>query len=257
MKNDEDKLIVAKLLDKIEQCKKQNKITYTNFLDVYQQQLVRKTLNEIKCNNYLFYGGYENSERNIVCFYPDKLKGLEENIIKKNIKIVRVELSKESYGLLNHRDYLGAAIKIGINREKIGDILVEDKGADVIVMLEISEFVKDTFKELKRFTKSDIKVLDIENIRSVEVKKQEIEIIVASLRLDNIIAELARVSRNKADELIKQERVFINSELQNKNSKQVKENDKITIRGKGKFEINKVQGTTRSGRTIVLVQKYV
>ena len=75
-----------------------------------------------------------------------------------------------------------------------------------------------------------------------------------SLRLDNIVSDLARTSRSKASEIIAQERVFINGQSETKNSKNVKLNDIITIRGKGKFIIKEFTGTTRSGRTVILIK---
>ena len=42
-----------------------------------------------------------------------------------------------------------------------------------------------------------------------------------------------------------------------KASKQIKQNDIITIRGKGRFIIKEFTGTTRSGRTVILVEKYI
>ena len=81
--------------------------------------------------------------------------------------------------------------------------------------------------------------------------------IVPSLRLDNIVSDLARTSRSKAAQIMNQERVFINGQNETKLSKQVKLNDVITIRGKGRFVIKKFEGTTRSGRTVVAIEKYV
>ena len=67
----------------------------------------------------------------------------------------------------------------------------------------------------------------------------------------------ARTSRNKAAEILEDERVFINYEMESKSTKQVKEKDIITIRGKGKFVIDEVQGNTRSGKFVIIVKKYV
>ena len=88
-------------------------------------------------------------------------------------------------------------------------------------------------------------------------KVEQVKIIVPSLRLDNFVSDLARTSRSKAVQIIEQERVFVNGQNEKKASKQVKINDIITIRGKGRFVIKGFDGTTRSGRTVVVVEKYV
>ena len=74
--------------------------------------------------------------------------------------------------------------------------------------------------------------------------------------MDNIVSDLARTSRSKASEIIAQERVFINGQSETKNSKNIKLNDIITIRGKGRFIIKEFTGTTRSGRTVILIESY-
>ena len=100
-------------------------------------------------------------------------------------------------------------------------------------------------------------MLDIKNIRTREIKLEEVKIIVPSLRLDNFVSDLARTSRSKAVDIIDQERVFVNGKNETKASKQIKKDDVITIRGKGRFVIKDFVGNTRSGRTVVLVEKYV
>ena len=110
---------------------------------------------------------------------------------------------------------------------------------------------------LTRFENSKISITEISNLKKKEIKIENIEIIVPSLRLDNIVSDLARTSRSKASQIIAQERVFINGKNETKVSKQVKLGDIITIRGKGRFIIKDFKGTTRSGRTVVLIEKYV
>lgn len=127
-KKQEDKLLVAKLLDKIAIAEKQNKITYTNFLDPYQKKVIENLIKEIKIKNGMFFGGYETAERTIHIFYPEKLQDISiGNLSKDILGVVSIQLPKESYGKYVHKDYLGALMKIGLQREKIGDILVEEK----------------------------------------------------------------------------------------------------------------------------------
>ena len=77
------------------------------------------------------------------------------------------------------------------------------------------------------------------------------------MRLDNIIAELAKTSRAKAEEIIRQERVSLNYEIVTKDSKLVKIGDKLTIRGKGKFEIKEQIGSTKKEKSVLKIEKCV
>lgn len=253
----EDKLLVSKILDKIEASSTKNIVTCTDFLDMFQFKIAKSILNISKCN-YVFCGGYNEASRNIAIIYPEKLtKDLILSNLNNYMQIIRIELPKNLYGEYKHKDYLSGIMKLGIKREKFGDILVDETGADIIVSKEISKYLEQNIKQLTRFSKSNISLQNIENIKQIELKKEEIRIVVQSLRLDNIVSELANTSRTKANEMIEQAKVFINYEEQFKNDKQVKEKDVIVIRGKGKFEVDKLEGTTRKNKQILVVKKYV
>ena len=247
-KKQEDKILLSQILDKIDFSQKRNRIENSDFLDMYQVALVKNFLRKTQNNSYILYGGFENAERQIAIFYPESYS---EEMVQKNynkiFKIIRITLPEEDKGKYSHRNYLGGIVKLGIKREKVGDILVSDEGADIIVKEEIAESLKHELGTLTRFENAKIEIEEIENIRKQEIKVEEISIIVPSLRLDNIVSDLAKTSRNKAVQIINQERVFVNGQNETKVSKNLKLNDIITIRGKGRFIIKEFAGTTRSG----------
>lgn len=253
----EDKMLISKIFDKIEACRRKNIITHTDFLDMYQKKIAEKVMKKSNCN-FIFCGGYDEASRVMLLIYPGKLT--EEMVIKTlntYIQIIRIELPKNLLGEYKHKDYLSGIMKLGIKREKFGDIIVDNNGADIIVDVEISEYLYSNIKQLTRFNKSKISIEKIEDIKKVELKTEEIRLVIQSLRLDNIVAGVANTSRMKADEIIAEGRVFVNYEEQYKSDKQIKEKDTIVIRGKGKFEIDKVDGTTRKNKQILIIKKYV
>ena len=148
-------------------------------------------------------------------------------------------------------------MKLGIKREKLGDILVFEDGADIVASAEICKYVVDNLQQLTRFSKAIITELNIKEIREPDVKKEEIRIVVASLRLDAIVAELANCSRNVANEIIENQKVFINYENESRNSRLLNEGDVIVIRGKGKFIVKLINGETRKGKLSVTVEHYI
>ena len=257
-KKQEDKLCLSQVLDKIEISLKREKIEYTDFLDMYQVSLVENFLRKIQFQNFKLYGGYEDAERKVLITFPEKFA---DNMLEKNydkiLKVVRIQLPEEEKGKYSHRNYLGGIVKLGLKREKVGDILVGEEGADIITVSDFADVLKTQLPSLTRFENAKIEIEKIQNVRKLEIKVEEVSIIVPSLRLDNIVSDLARTSRSKASEIIAQERVFVNGQNETKNSKQVKCGDIVTIRGKGRFVIKEFTGTTRSGRTVVLVEKYV
>jgi len=252
----EDKLLVSKLIDKIEQANKTNKITYTDFLNLYEKNLILKILQKENMN-FFFFGGYEGAERELCVIYPEKFT--EEIAIqnaKNEIKIIRIILPNMLKNKYMHKDYLGGLMKLGIKREKLGDIIVYEEGADIIVKNEMILFLENEIKNLTRFSKSKIIVENIDNIKNVQKELKELEVIVASLRIDCVVSELVNISRSKANEIIKEQRIFINYEIEENNSKTLKEGDILTIRGKGKFIIDSVSGYTKKNRIILRILQY-
>lgn len=256
--NIEDKLLIAKLQDKIKTCKNRNKIVNTEFLNMHQKQILQIKLNELKTENYIFYGGFAEAESKILIIYPEKLnKEIVLNSINSIINVLKIVLPNELVGKYEHRDYLSAVMKLGLERERIGDILVYDNEAYIIVLKENAEYIKNSLQELTRFKKSKIDIIEIEKIKSKAPNLMPIEIHTNSNRLDSIVAEIARTSRSKAEELIKNEKVSINCQYEYKLSKQVKIGDILIIRGSGKYILEDIKENQRTRRLIITLKKYI
>lgn len=252
---EENRLLIAKVIDKYRLAVKNNKILYTDFLTQTEIALVKKALIENRIDDYIIYGVKEDADRNIIIFYPDKFsKEMVETNFKKILKLIRITFPKNI--TFEHREILSGIMKIGIKREKFGDIVVYEEGADIIVLDEIAKILIDGLKELTRFRKSIIEIESIDNLIQKENEFEEFKIIISSNRLDNFVSELARCSRTKANEIIDEGRVFINNINEFKFSKKLNIGDKINIRGKGKFIYDQDESKTRSDRIIVKMRKY-
>ena len=239
----EDKLLISKFFDKIDLCEKTNKIETTDFLNELEQNIIKKVVNLARIDNCILFGGFDEADRKIAIIYPEKMREIIENGSFKYdtiFSVFRIKIPEIDVKKFNHSVYLGGIIKLGIKREKIGDIIVLSDGADVIVKKETEKFLFANLKTLTRFREADISNITLSELEFTEKKFEEIKLITSSLRLDNIVSELAKTSRNKANEIIEQERVLVNYEQESKNTKLVKEKDIITIRGKGKFIIDEV-----------------
>ena len=100
---------------------------------------------------------------------------------------------------------------------------------------------------LNKYSKPEDKLLISKMLDKIELSK----------RLDSVISEILKTSRGKAEEIIKEQRVFINFENVDKLTKQIKEKDLVTIRGKGRFEIKEIEGITKNNRVKLIVNKYI
>lgn len=254
-KNSEYKLLIAKIIDKYEFSKSKNKITYTDFLNISEISVAKSVLKEEKNQNYIIYGGKEETDRSLLIFYPEKFsKEMVEKNYEKIFEVIRIKLPNNIK--YEHREFLSGIMKLGIKREKFGDIVVTDFGADIIVLSEISEILSNDLKTLTRFRKSEITIQSINELSIIETEFETLNIIVSSIRLDNFVAELAKCSRNNSEEIINEGRVFVNSINEFKASKKININDIITIRGKGKFIFDGIEKETKSGRYLLNMRKY-
>ena len=187
-------------------------------------------------------------------FYPDKLTfDMAFSNINSILSTIRINLPNSLISTFEHRDYLSAIMKLGIVREKFGDIIVFNNGADIIVQKENSIYLKENLQLLTRFKKSNIEILDISKTHENVENLEEISIIVNSMRIDNFVSEIAHCSRNKAEEIILSERVMINYETVFKNSKTVNINDIINIRGFGRFIVKEINRKTKSDKLVVIL----
>ena len=252
----EDDLLIAKLEDKIKFCKTRNIITNTNFLNLHEEVIINKFLAQEKIDNYFFYGGYEKAERKILFLYPDKItENIIKQVMKDSIRVIKIQLPKNEH--YTHSQYLGGIMKLGIKREKIGDILVNENGANIFALPDVVEFLLLKLKELTRFQNANIRQCEKNETLSTEEKTEKFQIIVPSFRLDSVIAQCIHLSRTKAVETISQGRVFINFEVCQNNSKNLKVGDCISIRGKGRFYIINQKGQTKKDKIILEIERKV
>ena len=255
MQAETEKILIAKLEDKIKFAKTRNRPTSTDFLDPAEQFTLKSIVSKNADVNYKFFGGYESAERKFLVVEPKDIEwsGLEQTA-NSNARIIRITLPKDLWGTFEHKTYLGALMKLGLERRKIGDIIVKGNGADIIILKEIESFLLKELSNLTRFQKSEIVSLPITELEYVAPEKKTFNINVPSMRLDAIVGELARCSRSDASRLLLEERVFVDFKVEMRGTREIKLGQFITIRGKGRFKILDIN-TTRKGRYAIEVEK--
>jgi len=256
--SEEDKLLVSKILDKIKMVDTKNYLACTDFLNLHEQIVAEQVLKIQSQESYFLFGGNSSSERRMLFLYPNKLtEEIALEHAKKFMAIIRIQLPKSNEEIYTHRDYLGLIMKVGVKREKIGDILVNDIGADIIVEKETTKFLLEELPKYTRFQKAKIEVVSINELKKSEQNFEEIKIIVPSYRLDSIVSEIIRISRTKAVDIIAEERVYVNFEVCLNRSKQLKIGDTISIRGKGRFKIAEELGKTKKENVVIKILKNI
>jgi len=227
-------------------------VTYSDFLNLNELNILHTTPKSEFHSCYETFGGYDFSERQMVAFLPDAL------CYEKNYPIttLRIEpLQKKFSEKLTHRDYLGSILNLGIERCKLGDILVEEDSALIFAHKSMEKFLLEEVTRI-RHTSVFVQVEDNrEFIYQPSVK--EISGTVSSLRLDSLLALAFASSRSKLVAYIEAGKVFVNGKLITSNGYQIKEDDIISVRGLGRFQYKSTISQTKKGRYYVSIHLYV
>ncbi len=226
-------------------------ITYSEFLGLSEQTLLYNHPKETGVNYPVLYGGFDFSERKICVF--DGSDGYMYPLYPIScLKII--PLSGKFTESLSHRDFLGSLMGLGIKRETLGDIYVNDSTAYIICLDSIAGFIKDNLCQVK---KTRVSVIDSDFDIDYKPLNEEIHPSVSSLRIDAMVSAAINVARGVSQELITQRKVFINGREVQKDSKELSPGDIVSVRGFGRFSLKSIDNTTRKGRTIVTIIKYL
>ncbi len=247
----DDRLFISKMLDRALRAEKIRSSVFSDFMDPHHAKLIETAFSEMAEVNYIVDGGYPGAERVIVIFRPDFMSGDSDH---EELPIKLVHIALKSRENLNHRDYLGALMGLGIKREKIGDILVREDFCDVLAFEDIAEYIAYNLDKVGN-ARVEVELRDLEDLHALEPKTREIKTTVASLRLDSVASSGFGISRSKMADYIKAEKVNLNWEVTDNLTKQVKEGDTISIRGKGRVVVHQVSGTTKKGRIGIVLKK--
>ncbi len=187
----------------------------------------------------LFWGGYEDAERGIYLFYPDYM---DAESAKMSAPLALLRARKRREDTLTHRDYLGSLMGLQIDRSVVGDILVHEEGADIIVLEDMAEFI------LMHFAKAGRKQLsltreDLSDLKHAAVEEKRGTGSVASPRLDSVAALIFGLPRKDAQARIEKGLVFVNNAPCMKPEHQITEGDRLTVRGVGRARVEAFGGT--------------
>lgn len=248
----EDRLLLAKIWDKINTGIRKNIPASTAFLSPRELEMTRFLFGEAE--GLVTFGGYEEAERKILCWLPDYMD--ESWLWEEDGPIVCLQASFWDGDSPSHRDFLGALMGIGIARETVGDICVGSGNSCFFVTREISPYVLQYFISAGR-AHLHLDAIPLSQAVIKEPEAKEIRDTVASLRLDSILSSGFRIGRSLAAEYIHAGKAAIDGLPCEKPDKTVSEGMKISVRGLGKIKVKSVGGLTKKGRISVVIDRYV
>lgn len=248
----EDKVLLAKLWDKITAGMRKNITASTCFLSPREQYLARYLFGEQA--GLQFFGGYSDGERRMLVYLPEYLD--ETALYEEDSPMVCLRATFYEGDTPSHRDFLGALMGAGIAREAVGDICVSKGSCDFFVTAEIAPYILQNLTGAGR-TKLRIARIPLAQVQVPEPEVRRIKDTVASLRLDSIISSGFRIGRSLAAQHICAGKAAIDGLPCEKPDKTVDEGAKISVRGLGKIKLLQVNGQTKKGRISVVIDRYV
>ena len=249
---DDDRILLAKVWDKIQIGIRKNVRTNSCFLSLRELNMTRYLFGDL--NGLHAFGGYADAERQMLIYLPDYLD--EAALTSGDSPLVCLRASFYQQNDLTHRDFLGALMGAGIARETVGDICVDDGSCVFFVTAEVAPYILQNFIDVGR-VKLNLEQIPLNQVHVPEPKFKEIYDTVASIRLDSVISAGFRIGRSIATQYITAGKVAIDGLPCEKPDKNVTQGVKISVRGLGKMELKTINGQTKKGRYSLTLHRYI
>ncbi|MUG94215.1 photosystem II S4 domain protein [Scytonema sp. UIC 10036] len=250
LKGIENRDSVARVIDLAEQAIKTWEVICSDFLSPPELAEVQQSFSRLTEVQLVAWGGYPQAERQRVAIARSEMP-----LERSQVAVTALDIAGNFlFDTATHRDFLGAMLGTGIVREKTGDIIVlGERGAQVIVVPELVEFLEMNLKQV-RSVPVKVQPVDIGELKVREPKKKELTTVEASLRLDAIASAGFGMSRSKMVELIDSGDVRVNWREVTQPSSQVKTGDLIAIRSKGRLEVGEIAVTKKDRYRVQLTR---
>ena len=246
----EDRLLISRVNDTFKAALKHYSPRFIGFCDRHEYEVANRVATTLSNDcSFLFWGGYVDAERVMLGVYPPF-----EEMDTTSFTIVCIEISWK-FGSLSHRDFLGALLSLGLRREKIGDIIIAECRCIAIVDASISSFI---IQNLEKVGGSGVNCSICDG---VDIKKQDnfkdISDTIASQRLDCVVAALINASRGEVEKMIISGLVSYDFETVPNGVAKVYEGSTVSIRGHGRFIIDKMGPITKKRRLKFSARQFI
>ena len=254
-RNGEQRVLLARILDRQQRAEQRGVPTHTGFLSPAEQAVSADLLMAAAPGQGILFGGYPDAERKLWAFLPN---WLDEETWRagEDCPVRALAVSVPPMAELSHRDYLGSLMGLGITREKIGDILLTEGGAQVMVLGETLPILLSQWEKTGRYPVT-LTPLPLDRVTPVPGEVKKVRATAASLRLDAVLAAGFSLSRSRAGELIRAGRVMVDHWPCEKTDRTVEPPAVLTCRGLGKCVLTDAGGTSRRGRIVLEFDRYI
>ncbi len=214
----------------------------TSFLDPRGQYILNVIVGSFQDLEVTFYGG-PFAERQRAIIAPDYFQPEVEDF-----EIILFEIDyPQKFVTLQHQHVLGTIMSLGIERDQLGDIVVDEsiqftltKQLESYIILELNKIKGATVK---------LNAIPIKDMIQSKENWHSFETTVSGLRLDVVLKEMIRKSRSISKQLIVKKRVKVNHTIIDSADFQLDKGDLLSIQGYGRAMVVDIGGKTKKDKT--------
>ena len=226
---------------------------FTNFLDLAALSVLQRAVPRLPRVPWTLFGGAEGCERKMLRLGSEEECGYEQPF---PIACLRIAPASVRFAeKLTHRDFLGALMNLGFERELLGDIVVREEAAYLFCVERIAPYIAQSLTQVRRTT---VRCARLERLPEGELFRLERQVVqLASVRADALVAHLFRLSRSDAQALFAQGRVFVDGRECRDTGYTPKPGEILSVRGFGRARYIGVDSLSKKGKSNTAVEVFV
>lgn len=242
----ENKEIARRAIDLCEIVSKTRSIQCTDFYNPFEVKELSSLINTYDTISFSLIGN-EDSESKAILIYPDYM-----NEVNAADFVSLIRIDKKDYDIA-HKDVLGSLLSLGIKREKVGDIIINDEAIYFYIRNEILDYVLLNLEKIKNYG-VDLEVIDLETPLARAIDYLEKLVTCASARLDLVLANVYNLSRSDAKNAIEAGLVKINCKVTYKISETLDVGDLVSMRRRGRFIVGDYLGLSKKDKLKLVIK---
>ena len=226
---------------------------FSHFLDLAQRSDFLALVPSLPPVPWTLFGGAEGCERQMLRFGSEDACGYDAPFPIVCLKITPV--SAKFAEDLTHRDYLGALMALGIERELMGDIVVRREAAYLFCEEKIASYIAENFTQARHTSLTCAPADSLPEGALYETRRITVQL--SSQRVDALIAHVLHLSRGEAQALFPAGRVFVSGRLCESPGYTPKIGDMISVRGFGRMRYVGLESLSKKGKENTAVDLFV
>ena len=249
--NDEERRLMRRVEELCRVAQDRGIPRYTGFLSDREQTLAEAACHRAGFSAFLFWGGYPEAERRVLCLEPPEAW--------QEAPVAFLQITAQGADLPEHRDHLGAILGLGLERACLGDLIQDPEAPAVFYAAVLADKQAFIAAELTSAGRCPVQANPCDALPDRLARGPERtvrEATVSSLRADAVLAAMMHTSRARAADYIAAGRVEVNHLALQAAHAPVYARDIFTVRGVGRYQLTEIGGKSRKDRIFISFFQY-